>query len=117
MYLVKKCVSPARKEKLVRTLRNMTIQLPVSYMKRRNKMSEEKTENKNQEQGLVNLVRFAFMDGYRTGLGVAKEGIKQRFDELSSDKTLETIVNNYLDYWLKSMKGETEEKSKETKND
>ena len=109
---MKKCVSPAKKEKLVRTLRNMTIQLPVSYMKRINKMSDK--ENKEQEQGLTNLVKFAFMDGYRTGLGVAKEGIKQRFDEISADKTLDTIVNNYIDYWLKSMKEpKAEPKTKE----
>ena len=80
-------------------------------------MSEEKNKEQKQEMGIVNLVRFAFMDGYRTGLGIAQEGIKQRFEEISADKTLDTIVNNYLDYWLKNIKGEKEEKPTETKND
>lgn len=67
-------------------------------------MSAKESVEQKQQRGITNLVRLAFMDGYRTGLGVVQEGIKQRFEEISTDKTLDTIVNNYLDYWLKNIK-------------
>lgn len=67
-------------------------------------MSAKESVEQKQQRGITNLVRLAFMDGYRTGLGVAQEGIKQRFEEISADKTMDTVVNNYLDYWLKNIK-------------
>ena len=77
-------------------------------------MAEETKDKKEEHQnGIINLVKIAFMDGLRTGFSIAKEGINQTFNSISSEETVGKVADNYIDYWLKGAE-KAKEETKET---